>query len=326
MLEPYEEVEELPEESIFLETEEVYDSDTEENANLTDDSEEGIDTTNTLYQSIKTEKKEEMKVETPNPYVEPPVEVNLNAPVETNLNAPEPLPEPEPATVPIVEPPVAKRPETAKPVTKAEIQSKGVESEFKECMKVVYLTQKWINYFPKGTKTLRFMNTPISCNGMLLLQIYRDYNPDKYRHITLQDIKEKLVHTYQKYETFYQFLYKKWKAEKPAEYQNKTLSMTSMIQNEEYPITQVDLCLLLFDEELPVTLLLHSKGSVKCVRRIGHQQDYSYYVKLTDSDTFFLFIYHKETYKIYDQDISEDFQADIKENSMTVLNYLKSNI
>jgi hypothetical protein len=161
---------------------------------------------------------------------------------------------------------------------------------------------------------------------MLLLQIYRDYNPDKYRHITIEDIKEKLVHTYQKYEPFYQFLYKKWKAEKPAEYQNKTLSMASMIQNEEYPITQVDLCLLLFDEELPVTVLLHSKGSVKCVRRIGHQQDYSYYVKLTDSDTFFLFIYHKETYKIYDQDISEDFQADVKENSMTVLNYLKSNI
>jgi len=321
LLEPYEEVEELKEESIFLETEEVYDSDTEENANLTDDSEEGIDTTNTLYQSIKTEKKEDIHVETPNPYVEPPIEVNLNAPVETNLNAPEP-------EVPAVEPtPVAvKRPETAKPVTKAEIQSKGVESEFKECMKVVYLTQKWINYFPKGTKTLRFMNTPISCNGMLLLQIYRDYNPDKYRHITIENIKEKLVHTYQKYETFYQFLYKKWKAEKPPEYQNKTLSMTSMIQNEEYPITQVDLCLLLFDEELPITLLLHSKGSVKCVRRIGHQQDFSYYVKLTDSDTFFLFIYHKETYKIYDQDISEDFQADIKENSMTVLNYLKSNI
>jgi len=193
-------------------------------------------------------------------------------------------------------------------------------------MKVVYLTQKWMNFFPKGTKTLRFMNTPLSCNGMILLQIYRDYNPDKYRNITLEEVKEKLVHTYKKYEPFYQFLYKKWKAEKPPVYHNKTLSMETMIQTEDYPFTQVDLCLLLFDEELPVTLLLHSKGSVKCVRRLGHQQDYSYFVKLSDTDTFFLFVYHKETYKIYDQDIGEDFKVNIKENTMTALNYLKSNI
>ena len=102
--------------------------------------------------------------------------------------------------------------------------------------------------------------------------------------------------------------------------------METMIQSEEYPITQVDLCLLMFEEELPITLLLHSKGSIKCVRRLGHQQDYSYFVKLTDTDTFFLFVYHKETYKIYDQDITPEFQADIKADPMTVLNYLRSAI
>jgi hypothetical protein len=319
LLEPYEEVGEIHEPAIFLETEEVYESDTEENANLSDDSEEGIDTENALYASSKKEKKPIVATESQNPYVAPvePVtevplqnpEVNLNEPVENpevNLNEPE-------------------EPKTLLP-PKPEIQSKGVESDFKECMKVVYLTQKWMNFFPKGTKTLRFMNTPLSCNGMILLQIYRDYNPDKYRNITLEEVKEKLVHTYKKYEPFYQFLYKKWKAEKPPVYHNKTLSMETMIQTEDYPFTQVDLCLLLFDEELPVTLLLHSKGSVKCVRRLGHQQDYSYFVKLSDTDTFFLFVYHKETYKIYDQDIGEDFKVNIKENTMTALNYLKSNI
>jgi len=304
LLEPYEEVEEIQEEPIFIETEEVYDSDEEENANLTDDSEEGIDTTNILYQSIKKENEPVTVDESPNPYVEPDPE-----PIPEPVLEPEPVPEPE-----------------AKPAAKTQLQSKGVESQFKECMKVVYLTQKWINYFPKGTKTLRFMNTPISCNGMILLQIYRDYNPDKYRHMKLEDIKEKLVQTYHKYEPFYQFLYKKWKAEKPVVYHNKTLSMESMIQSEDYPFTQVDLALLLFDDELPVTVLLHSKGSVKCVRRLGHQQDYSYFVKLTDTDTFFLFVYHKETYKIYDQDITEEFQTTIKDNSMTVLNYLRSTI
>ena len=330
LLEPYEEVEEINEPSVFLETEEVYDSDTEENANLTDDSEEGIDTENALYQSSKPEKSV-VNPEPVNPYVEPvqASETKIEEPQtdvekETTIDEP-PMTEPVPLAKPV---PMAKPVPLAKPVpmAKPDIQLKGVETEFKECMKVVYLTQKWINYFPKGTKTLRFMNTPISCNGMLLLQIYRDYNPDKYRHITIEEVKEKLVTTYRKYETFYQFLYKKWKSEKPASFHNKTISMETMIQSEEYPITQVDLCLLLFDEELPVTVLLHSKGSIKCVRRLGHQQDYSYFVKLTDTDTFFLFIYHKETYKIYDQDISEEFQANIKDGSMTVLNYLRSTI
>jgi hypothetical protein len=227
------------------------------------------------------------------------------------------------AETPMPAPPApVQKAETKKP----EIQAKSIEMEFKQCMKVVYLTQKWIHHFPKGTKTLRFMNTPISCNGMMLLQIYRDYNPEQYGSLTIEGLKEKLVHTYSKYEAFYQFLHKKWKAEKPPTFHNKALTMETMIQSEEYPITQVDVCLLLFDEELPVTLLLHSKGSIKCVRRLGHQQDYSYFIKLTDADTFFLFVYHKETYKIYDQDISEEFQDNVKEGAMTVLNYLKSAI
>ena len=355
LMEPYEEVEEVQEDPIFLEPEEVYDSEEEENANLTEDEEEGIDTENTLYKASKEVEPEPEIKEDVNPYVEPeyktePLYDEVQAepkPVpkpESKFQAAEPKPEPkpEPAPVPKVEPKPVPKPETkvqaepapvpkpepkpTKTVEKREIQSKSVEQEFKQCMKVVYLTQKWIAHFPKGTKTLRFMNTPISCNGMILLQIYRDYNPEKYRDMTLEDVKQKLVGVYKKYETFYQFLYKKWKTEKSTTFHNKNLSMETMIQSEEYPITQVDLCLLMFDEELPITLLLHSKGSIKCVRRLGHQQDYSYFVKLTDTDTFFLFVYHKETYKIYDQDITPEFQADIKADPMTVLNYLRSAI
>ena len=316
LIEPYEEVADIPEPSVFLEPEEAYDSE-EENANLSDDSEEGIDTANVLYQA-SLPKAPAKVAESPNPYQEPLPEPETKP--ETIAPPVPPVP-----PVPTAPPPPVPEPVPETKVAVPEIQTKGVERDFKECMKVVYLTQKWLHYFPKGTKTLRFMNTPLSCNGMLLLQMYRDYN-DKYRNITMDDIKQKLVQTYQKYEPFYQFLYKKWKAEKPPTYHNKTLSMETMIQSEDYPLTQVDLCLLLFDEELPVTVLLHSKGSVKCVRRIGHQEDYSYYVKITDDVTFFLFVYHKETYKIYDQDVSEDFRASVREGSMTVLNYLKSNI
>ena len=315
LLEPYEEVEEITEEGVFLETEEVYDSEEEENANLTDDSEEGMDKDNALYQSTQPEQKETLNVNTSNPFVEQ---------VETNVPIPEVVPIPAVGPVPEVAPIKAERVVQKAETKKIEVPTKSIEQEFKQCMKVVYLTQKWVHYFPKGTKTLRFMDTPVSCNGMLLLQIYRDFNPDKYRTLTLEDLKEKLVHVYRKYEAFYQFLYKKWKAEKPVTFHNKTVSMETMIQSEEYPITQVDLCLLLFDEELPITLLLHSKGSVKCIRRLGHQEDYSYFIKLTDPDTFFLFVYHKETYKIYDQDINEEFQGTLKENALTVLNYLKS--
>jgi hypothetical protein len=320
LLEPYEEVEEVAEDPVFLEPEEVYDSEEEENANLSDDSEDGIDTKNVLYHSTKPDVKEVPPNIQPNPYVEPEPE-SLVEPVEVPT---QPQAE-EPVQVPKTETKVPDERVPAKALDK-KVADISIEADFKQCMKVVYLTQKWIHHFPKGTKTLRFVNTPISCNGMILLQIYRDYNPDKYRNISIEEIKEKLVGVYHKYESFYQFLYKKWKAEKPPAFHNKTLSMETMIQSEEYPITQVDLCLLMFDEELPITLLLHSKGYIKCVRRLGHQQDYSYFVKLTDTDTFFLFVYHKETYKIYDQDIQEEFKNEIKDNTMTVLNYLRSAI
>ena len=344
LLEPYDEVEEVVEDPVFLEPEEVYDSEEEENANLSDDSEEGIDTKNTLYRATLPKEEEIKPPAPPNPFVQN--EPLVDAPVDSQPLVDEPVYAQPLVDAPVDAQPVQNEPSVdaqpvdaqaeaeqvdapePEPAPKAEtkIPDISIEANFKQCMKVVYLTQKWIQHFPKGTKTLRFMNTPISCNGMLLLQIYRDYNPDKYRHITIEEIKQKLVGIYHKYEAFYQFLYKKWKAEKPPTFHNKTLSMETMIQSEEYPITQVDLCLLLFDEELPVTLLLHSKGSIKCVRRLGHQQDYSYFVKLTDADTFFLFVYHKETYKIYDQDIQEEFKNEIKDNTMTVLNYLRSAI
>jgi len=324
LLEPYDEVEEVVEDPVFLETEEVYDSEEEENAYLSDDSEEGIDTKNALYRATLPKVEEVKPHAPPNPFVQDEQSVPAE-PVDVQPSDPVPEPISEPSAEPIREPAPEPAVETV-PKAEPKAETKSIEADFKQCMKVVYLTQKWIQHFPKGTKTLRFMNTPISCNGMLLLQIYRDYNPDKYRHITIEEIKEKLVGVYHKYEAFYQFLYKKWKAEKPPTFHNKTLSMETMIQSEEYPITQVDLCLLMFDEELPVTLLLHSKGSIKCVRRLGHQQDYSYFIKLTDADTFFLFVYHKETYKIYDQDIQEEFKNEIKDNTMTVLNYLRSAI
>lgn len=207
---------------------------------------------------------------------------------------------------------------TSAPTTK-KIEKPG--KDWEKCFVVVYLTKKWKLYFPKGTKTFRIQTDNITCNYYMIIQILKDYKMEYAEH-TILDVKHMLIETYKKYDKFRQFILQKWEVEKPREHKLFTNSFEAIIMNETYPLTQVDVALLIYNYYIPITILNQSKENIKMIKGIKHSEDYSYYLKLQGSSQFMLFIYDKITYKIYDKDLDEEF---IKKTYRTVFTtYLNS--
>ena len=217
-----------------------------------------------------------------------------------------PLPEPQALPTPVKE------------LTK-KIERPG--KDWEKCFVVVYLTNKWKQYFPKGTKTFRIETDNITCNYYMIIQILRDYKMEYGEH-TILDVKHMLVESYKKYDTYRQFILKKWEIEKPRERKLFTNSFESIIMNETYPLTQVDVALLMYNYDLPLSIINQSKLNIKMIKRINHSEDYSYYLKLKGKDEFMLFIYDKITYKLYDKDLDESFKKNMARTVLTT--YLKS--
>ena len=155
----------------------------------------------------------------------------------------------------------------------------------------------------------------------MIIQILKDYKMEYAEH-TILDVKNMLIETYKKYDKFRQYILQKWEVEKPREHKLFTNSFEAIIMNETYPLTQVDVALLIYNYYLPITILNQSKDTIKMIKGIKHSEDYSYYLKLQGSSQFMLFIYDKITYKLYDKDLSEEF---IKKTYRTVFTtYLNS--
>jgi hypothetical protein len=192
--------------------------------------------------------------------------------------------------------------------------------EWEKCFVIVYLTNKWKKYFPKGTKTFRIENDSITCNYYMVIQILKDYKLEYANH-TILDIKNMLVESYKKYDAYRQFILQKWEIEKPNEYRLSN-SFENIIMDESYPLTQVDLSLLMYNYDLPISIINQSKINIKLIKRLNHTEDYSYYLKLRGRTEFMLFIYDKVTYKLYDKDIDVSFKKDL--TRLSVLSYLKS--
>ena len=81
--------------------------------------------------------------------------------------------------------------------------------------------------------------------------------------------------------------------------------------NETYPLTQIDIVLLMFNYEFPISIINQSKNTVKIVKRVNHHEEYSYYLKVSGKTDFMLFIYDKVTYKIYDTSLDKTFRENI---------------
>jgi hypothetical protein len=217
---------------------------------------------------------------------------------------------------------------------KKEIQQTQIDPAWRECIKdTSYLTTGWKKYFPKGTrdfrigvgKTYNSGEHNINCNFHLILTILKDYNNEIYRDYKLSDIKQMLIKMYNDYSNYRQFIMLKWKREKPTIYPyTKETTIEKIILSETYEFTEVDMALMIFYYDLPIVLFNQAKGKVKMLKRINHQEDYCYYIKMKGINIFMLYNYHEKTYKIYDIDLNPDHKKDIINPNMKLIDYLEN--
>ena len=309
---------------ISEEEEETNDISEEEEDETNDISEEDEEEEEVKKNIVKTQKLLEEYKKNPNEELNKKLDAQI-ALTETMMkeytNHSEPMePMEEPLVKEPLEEPVKPSVEPAvKESIKTKLQTPG--KEWEKCFVVAYLTKKWKLYFPKGTKTFRIQTNNINCNYYMLIQILKDYKME-YGEYTILDVKHMLIDTYKNYDNFRQFILQKWEIEKPREHRLFTNSFESIIMNETYPLTQVDVVLLIYNYHLPITILNQSKDNIKMIKGIKHLEDYSYYLKLQGMDQFMLFIYDKITYKLYDKDLSDDFKKQMYQTVFST--YLKS--
>jgi hypothetical protein len=209
-----------------------------------------------------------------------------------------------------------------------------VDPNWKECIEgVAYLTEKWKQYFQKGTKDFRIgigktynekEQNPL-CNMYMALNILKDYNQEIYHDYKIKDLKALLIKMYNDYNKFRQLILVKWKDEKDKDYHmTKETTIENIILNEGYQFTEVDMVLMTFYYNLPIVFFHQGKDKIKMLRRENHTEDYAYYIKMKGSSIFMLFWQHKKTFKIYDSDIKPEHKKDLFDTRMTLQDYLQS--
>jgi hypothetical protein len=209
-----------------------------------------------------------------------------------------------------------------------------VDPQWKECISdVAYLTDKWKQYFKKGTKDFRIgigktyhaKEHDLKCNMYMALNILKDYNPEIYRDHKIADLKAMLVKMYQDYISYRQFILMKWKMEKERDYAlTKESKIEDIIMSDTYEFTEVDMVLMTFYYNIPIVFFHQGKDKIKMLRRENHTEDYSYYIKMKGTSIFMLFWQHTKTFKIYDTDLIAENKKDLFETRMSLKDYLEN--
>jgi hypothetical protein len=211
---------------------------------------------------------------------------------------------------------------------------KRVEGDLSQCIDVKYLPagSEWKTYFPKGTRVLRigvgktYEETVVNirCNYYFALQLFKDYNPDKYRNLHTNDLKQMLVETYHAYKDYRRLILHKWRIEKPVEFeQSDGTPIENIIMSETYPITKVDMVLLMFRYKLPIVFLHQAKEKIKALKIMSGKTDFFYYIKMK-GDSIFMLYTTKDSYKLFHPVMNPEFVKKIKSTSTSLDYYLRS--
>ena len=134
-----------------------------------------------------------------------------------------------------------------------------------------------------------------------------------------------LIETYKIYRDFRRYVLKKWLVEKSEQFDmlKNQINIDEIIMSETYPITKIDIVLLMFRYKLPITILHQAKQKIKVIRIIT-KHPYGYYIKMKGNSIFMLHVL-KSNYKIYHKDFTNDEFINKILNINTKLNYYFSN-
>ena len=127
------------------------------------------------------------------------------------------------------------------------------------------------------------------CNYLIMTYILKLYQPELYNGITINQLKTLLIAFYKEYIIHNQKKMKiiqKWKKQhkkKEAKMLASGTPIDAIIQDSTYPLSEMDICLIMWNMKIPIVLYLAAKKSVKCIRFNTHQEGkkHFFYVRLS---------------------------------------------
>ena len=171
------------------------------------------------------------------------------------------------------------------------------------CIKVGYLTSNWKKYFPKLTSKFTFSNNPHDCNYNLMMYIMKSHNMNLFKNINKYTINELLIKYYKMYifdEEIKKKIFSKLVKEGKKNYvdilSQGTSTIETIIQDDDYQLTETDYLLLGYHLKIPIVICYQSKNRIKishfAKNNMGNKS--YYFVKASVKNIMYLFSYNQK--------------------------------
>ena len=195
-----------------------------------------------------------------------------------------------------------------------------------ECAESERLTLKWRKVFPKGTTEFSFGFDKPNCNFYILMHILKIHNRDLFHNINIYSIKIMLINFYKYYirnPGLRAKIIRIWKDQyktQSADKLNKGTSIESIIHDESYYLSEIDVCLLMSHMHIPIILYLNSHKQFTPISfKSPSEFNVFYFIRISNSkekakNKMFMNVFKNKTLFSFDELKDDEIEPIVKDS------------
>ena len=203
---------------------------------------------------------------------------------------------------------------------------KGKQLQTNPCVRYVRsLPKKWKKYFTKETTEFNFTSLNEKCNNFLLiLFILQVHHVDLYKTLNIKSLKVLLTHFYNEYiqkdNSNKVKIANKWRNQNKEEFsqrllKNETMDIGTIIQDETYTLTEIDIFLIAYKTKTPIVVYKQSKKSIKTLRLITKENEkYYYFIRIGQKNNLNLNNFKRNTLINIEERLTDIMREEITKN------------
>jgi len=199
------------------------------------------------------------------------------------------------------------------------------------------ISSKFADVFPIGSKELLFRDDKYECSFEILIRILNDYS-DEYRNIDIKQLKTVLIDEYSKLNDnivqVSEILSSQGKKYLIKKLKDGLLTLSDLIIDQNYFMTNLDLIILILAYRLPVVFIsstLLSENSKPFLIVNKTKQKFFYFIKIPisalDSQNlaYYRLIYNRNGFKIETNTLQKSFYKKLRESTeFNLFDYLQN--
>ena len=203
---------------------------------------------------------------------------------------------------------------------------KGKQLQTNPCVRYVRsLPKKWKKYFTKETTEFNFTSLNETCNNFLLiLFILQVHHVELYKTLNIKSLKVLLTHFYNEYiqkdNSNKVKIANKWTNQNKEEFsqrllKNETMDIGTIIQDETYTLTEIDIFLIAYKTKTPIIVYKQSKKSIKTLRLITKENEkYYYFIRIGQKNNLNLNNFKRNTLINIEERLTDIMREEISKN------------